>query len=119
MSLSPVQRLIMLNPTSAVLETRPAGSGDYDPTAPARDPDQPLDEEWWNTLTPVVGAWSGIVIENADYDATFLIEAKDRPEDAAVMNTRLVTQQGDYGIKQIRPRMRFGQISGYTLELGA
>lgn len=117
--MNPVQRLIALNPTSAVLETIPTTSKDYDPSAPARDPNVPLDPEWWNTLTPIRGAWSGIKVETSDYDATFLIEPKDRPTDAAIENTRLVTQQGDYGIKAIRPRMNFGVINGYTLELGA
>lgn len=117
--MNPVQRLIAKNPTSAVLETNPATSGDYDPTAPARDPDVPLDPEWWNTLTPIRGAWSGIKVETSDYDATFLIEPHHRPRDAAIANTRLVTQQGDYGIKAIRPRMNAGRINGYTLELSA
>lgn len=116
--MNPVQNLIRLNPTPAVLETRPASSASYNPTAPARDPNVPATGDWRDTLTPIVGAWSGIKIEAADYTATFLIEPHHRPDDAAVANTRLVTQQGDFGIQQIRPRMRFGEIDGYTLELG-
>ena len=116
--MNPVQNLIRLNPTPAVLETRPATSKDYDPTAPARDPGDPALPPWQDPLTPIVGAWSGVKIEGEDYEAKFLIEPHHRPDDAMVENTRLVTQQGEYGIKRIRPRMNRGQINGYTLELG-
>lgn len=105
--MSPVQRLIQLNPTPAVIRTTaPEG---YDPGADEDYvPGQPID-------TWLYGAYSGVKSEGEDFTATLLIETL--PPHTAVDNSRVHLEDGDYGIKHIRPRRRFGEISGYTLEL--
>lgn len=116
--MNPIQRLIALNPSSAVLDTRTAESSEYDPTAPEPDVDDEDEPAWVDVLTPLIGAFSGVKVEGADYTATLTIAAEDRPAELEPDNTRVVLQQGEYGIKAVRPRYNFGDINGYTLELG-
>lgn len=108
--MTPVQSLIRLNPTSAVLVTKtPEG---YDPTSD--DDFQPGQPTYW----PVIGSFSGVKLEGSDYDATLLIDAPDLPKFFSMQSTRVGLEDGEYGIKRVRTRRAFGQISGYSLELG-
>lgn len=105
--LSPIQRLIRLNPTPAVIRT--TAPADYDPAADEDyKPGQPFD-------TWLYGAYSGVKSEGSDFTATLTVETL--PPLTAADNSRVHLEDGDYGIKHIRPRRRFGVISGYTLEL--
>lgn len=107
--MSPIQRLIKLNPVPCVLETRPVVK--YDPSAPGDRPQVP------ESLWPVVGAMSGVKLEGESFDATFTIDAPDKPVDLKISVSRAQFGNAEYGIKAIRPRYRFGKISGYTLGL--
>lgn len=109
--MTPLQELIQLNPCSVVLEVtmpegyRPQDAEDYVPGAPV--------------LFPMVGALSGVKVTGSDdFDAKLHIDAVDMPAAATIQNTRVVAQDGDYGLKRIRPRRLEGSVVGYTLELG-
>lgn len=107
---TPIRRLVRLNPVSVVIETR-SGAPNYDPTA--EEDYMPALADLW----PVTGAMSGVKQEGGDYDATLTINPEDKPEDLTVDSSRIHLRTEEYGLKAVRPRYLRGEISGYTLEL--
>lgn len=105
----PIQRLIALNPTSAVIITYVPG--EYDPAS--EEDFQPGSPVYW----PVVGAFSGVKFEGDNFVATLTIDADDMPNFFAIGASRVGVQEGEYGVKFARGRRAFGEISGWTLEL--
>ncbi len=108
--MTPIESLIAHGPTSFVIVTQtpadydPAGAEDFEPGA----------KVYW----PVVGAFSGVKSEGDNFQAKAHITAEDMPEFFVVGGqTRVGFQEGEYGVAKARPRRRFGEVVGYTLEL--
>lgn len=105
--MSPIQRLIRLNPVPAVIRTvapegyEPADEDDYVPGTPV--------DTW------LYGAYSGVKSDGKDFTATLTVETI--PELTSTESSRVILEEGEYGIRDIHPRRLRGQISGYTLEL--
>lgn len=107
--MTPIESLIAHGPVSFVIVTQ--APQDYDPDSEADyQPGAPI---YW----PVVGAFSGVKIEGDDFIAKVHIVAADLPPFFSIGASRVGLQEGEYGVKHARPRRRFGEVIGYTLEL--
>lgn len=109
--MTPVQRIIRLNPTSAVLIT--SAPDDYNPQA---EGDYAAGD---NVYWPLTGHFTAVVQDGVNYKATLLIEPEDLP--ATFFDeetTRVGLEDGEYGIAEIRTRRLSGRVSGYDLRLG-
>ena len=105
----PVTEIIDENPTPGVIFTAPGKAKDYDPNVE--------DVPGASQETPLVGFYSGSKDSGADFKATFLIKAKDRPAHLQEGVSRAKINSAVYGIAHVRERVWEGQINGYTLEL--
>lgn len=107
--MTPIQNLIALNPTSAVIVTM--APADYDPAS--EEDFQPGGLSYW----PLIGSYSGVKVEGDDFKAKLVIDVDDMPPHFSIQSSRVGLEEGEYGVKYARPRRRFGIVTGYTLEL--
>lgn len=105
----PVSEIIDENPTPGVIFTLPGGSKDYDPNAE--------DVPGASASSPLVGFYSGSRDSGADFKASFLIKAADRPAHLQEGVSKARINNSVYGIAHVRERVWEGVINGYTLEL--